>query len=151
MIIWLTEDLTFVIAILLVYWVSNRDVSFIACAGCTLCGAIVTPLLLVVLFLLFNVDDDEVWGISGDFTALIFNFAAQVIVTFGAVKGILQCKTMFHQCGGHDAAVLDRPAEYPLHPVAPRDFDEPEESAFSTMSAKDFTDQLNWKSSFARS
>ena len=108
-------------------------------------------MLLVVLLSLFNVDDAGIWGMSGDFVLLIFNFAAQVIVTFSAVKGILFCKARFHQCGGYDAT--DQQPEYPLHPVAPLGTGggEPEAFQFPTMSAKDFTEQLNWKSSFARS
>ena len=151
-IIWFTEDLTFVFAILLVYWVSNRDVSFIACARCTLFFAFVTPVLLVVLLFLLNVGDTGIWGMSGDFALLIFNFAAQVIATFGALKGVTFCKARFHQCGGYDTMAVGQHPEYPLHPVAPLGTGggEPEAIQFPTMSAKDFTEQLNWRSSVAR-
>ena len=162
-IIWLTEDLTFVFAILLVYWVMARGISFIGCAGCTLCAASTTPLLLLVLSIVLNADDADLFG---DFLALILNFSAQVIVAFGAAKGTMHCKARIHQSGGHDAATLDQQPEVPLHPIAPlattatignssvgRGDKNPETfgNSFgnSTISEADFRQQLNWKSSFA--
>lgn len=153
LVIWFTEDLTFVAAILLVYWVSKGEVSFVVCASCTICGAVTTPLLLVLLLMVLHVEDEQE---KKDFLVLIFNFAAQVAVLYGIVKTVLKCKAKFHQCGGHgDPWSWYQEAGDSLRPVLP----------LSTMasdnintdgvplptSMNSFHEQLSWKGSFATS
>lgn len=133
---WFTEDVTFVVAILIARRATRVDafVDIWVVLGCTICGAIVAPVAMIVLLWLLL--GDSIGSAFDDGVVLVVNFAVQVIAIYAILRLMGKCRA----CGGatkRESQMQEDGLQVPLAPM----------SASGSLSPGSFSTQRDWRSS----